>query len=45
MADDLGYNDIDWKDPKLHTPTLRSLAFSKHSVLLTNSYVNQLCTP
>ncbi|XGW31628.1 hypothetical protein V3C99_010076 [Haemonchus contortus] len=45
MADDLGYNDLDWKDDTLFTPNLRSLAFHNHSVQLTNSYVNQLCTP
>ncbi|CAJ0583769.1 unnamed protein product, partial [Mesorhabditis spiculigera] len=45
LADDLGFNDVDWKDQKLHTPVLRSLAFSKHTVQMENSYVNQLCTP
>uniref|UniRef100_A0A0N4ZDC2 Sulfatase domain-containing protein n=1 Tax=Parastrongyloides trichosuri TaxID=131310 RepID=A0A0N4ZDC2_PARTI len=45
MADDLGYSDLDWKDYSLHTPTLRFLANSKNSLLLSNSYVNQLCTP
>ncbi|CAD6191076.1 unnamed protein product [Caenorhabditis auriculariae] len=45
MADDLGYNDLDWKDDTLHTPNLRELAFSENTAILTNSYVNQLCTP
>ncbi|EGT45882.1 CBN-SUL-3 protein [Caenorhabditis brenneri] len=45
MADDLGFNDLDWKDSTLHTPNLRNLAFHKNTALLTNSYVNQLCTP
>ncbi|CAI5454349.1 unnamed protein product [Caenorhabditis angaria] len=45
MADDLGFNDLDWKDETLHTPNLRKLAFHKNTALLTNSYVNQLCTP
>ncbi|CAD5215977.1 unnamed protein product [Bursaphelenchus xylophilus] len=45
LADDLGYADVDWHDPKLSTPNLRKLAFSDHTVYLTNSYVNQLCTP
>ncbi|KAJ1358319.1 Sulfatase [Parelaphostrongylus tenuis] len=45
MADDLGYNDLDWRDQTLHTPHLRKLAFHQNSVQLTNSYVNQLCTP
>ncbi|KAL6739775.1 hypothetical protein Aduo_013189 [Ancylostoma duodenale] len=45
MADDLGFNDLDWKDDTLYTPNIRSLAFHQNSVQLTNSYVNQLCTP
>ncbi|CAD5211875.1 unnamed protein product [Bursaphelenchus okinawaensis] len=45
LADDLGYADVDWHDPKLSTPNLRKLAFSDHTTYLTNSYVNQLCTP
>ncbi|RCN53409.1 hypothetical protein ANCCAN_00474 [Ancylostoma caninum] len=30
---------------RLYTPNIRSLAFHQNSVQLTNSYVNQLCTP
>ncbi|KAI6183472.1 Sul-3 [Aphelenchoides bicaudatus] len=45
LADDLGYRDVEWHDPKLYTPNLKSLAFSQHTVYLQNSYVNQLCTP
>ncbi|EPB73043.1 arylsulfatase [Ancylostoma ceylanicum] len=45
MADDLGFSDLDWKDDTLYTPNIRSLAFHQNSVQLTNSYVNQLCTP
>uniref|UniRef100_A0A0N5BGH0 Sulfatase domain-containing protein n=1 Tax=Strongyloides papillosus TaxID=174720 RepID=A0A0N5BGH0_STREA len=45
MADDLGFSDVDWKDYNLHTPNLRFLAHSKNSLLFSNSYVNQLCTP
>ncbi|KAF8355488.1 sul-3 [Pristionchus pacificus] len=45
FADDLGYNDLDWRDSRLHTPFLRSLAFHKNTVQMNNSYVNQLCTP
>uniref|UniRef100_A0AC35U1U8 Sulfatase domain-containing protein n=1 Tax=Rhabditophanes sp. KR3021 TaxID=114890 RepID=A0AC35U1U8_9BILA len=44
MADDLGFNDLDWKDTRLFTPNLRRLAFSKNSVQFHNSYVSQLCT-
>ncbi|KAK0397063.1 hypothetical protein QR680_001961 [Steinernema hermaphroditum] len=45
FADDLGFNDVDWHDHSLRTPFLRSLAFSRNTVQLSNSYVNQLCTP
>ncbi|KAI1720288.1 sulfatase domain-containing protein [Ditylenchus destructor] len=45
LADDLGYGDVDWHDRNLYTPNLRNLAFSDHSVQLSNSYVGQLCTP
>ncbi|CAI4224873.1 unnamed protein product [Auanema sp. JU1783] len=45
MADDLGFNDLDWKDEKLFTPNLRELLNHESSVEMTNSYVNQLCTP
>jgi len=45
LADDLGYADMDWKDDRLLTPNLHSLAHSSHSTYLHNSYVNQLCTP
>lgn len=45
LADDLGYADVDWHDLRLYTPNLRSLAFNQHTTYLSNSYVNQLCTP
>lgn len=45
LADDLGYSDVDWHDLRLYTPNLRFLAFNQHTTYLTNSYVNQLCTP
>jgi hypothetical protein len=45
LADDLGFADLDWHDPSLHTPNLRRLAFSAHSVRLSNVYVGPLCTP
>uniref|UniRef100_A0A914C115 Sulfatase N-terminal domain-containing protein n=1 Tax=Acrobeloides nanus TaxID=290746 RepID=A0A914C115_9BILA len=44
-ADDLGFNDVDWKDGRLYTPNLRKLAFHRNTVQLNNSYVNHLCTP
>ncbi|VDM60898.1 unnamed protein product [Angiostrongylus costaricensis] len=34
-----------YNDSRLYTPNLRTLAFHRNSVQLTNSYVNQLCTP
>ncbi|PAV64765.1 hypothetical protein WR25_26253 [Diploscapter pachys] len=45
MADDLGYADLDWKDPTLFTPNLRKYAFHENTAYMTNSYVSQLCTP
>uniref|UniRef100_A0A914CBD4 Sulfatase N-terminal domain-containing protein n=1 Tax=Acrobeloides nanus TaxID=290746 RepID=A0A914CBD4_9BILA len=45
LVDDLGYNDLDWRDTRLFTPNIRRLAFSENTVQLANSYVNHLCTP
>uniref|UniRef100_A0A914WCH9 Sulfatase N-terminal domain-containing protein n=1 Tax=Plectus sambesii TaxID=2011161 RepID=A0A914WCH9_9BILA len=45
MADDHGWNDVDWHDPAMDTPNLNELAHSKHTVQLENAYVNQCCTP
>ena len=45
VADDLGWNDVDWHDPTLDTPNLNFLAHSQHSVRLHHAYVNQVCSP
>lgn len=45
LADDLGWNDVDWHDPTLYSPNLNSLANGPHSVQLDAAYVNQLCSP
>uniref|UniRef100_A0A914VZN7 Sulfatase N-terminal domain-containing protein n=1 Tax=Plectus sambesii TaxID=2011161 RepID=A0A914VZN7_9BILA len=45
MVDDLGFNDVSWRDPRMQTPELEKLAFDKHTVLLNQSYVNQECSP
>ncbi len=33
MADDLGWNDVNWHNPNMVTPTLAALT-SKYSVIL-----------
>ena len=43
MADDLGWNDVDWHDYNMHTPVLYNLAHN-HGVILNQAYVNQLCS-
>jgi arylsulfatase A-like enzyme len=45
MADDQGWNDVDWHDTTLHTPVLNELAHSNNAVQLDNAYVNQCCSP
>lgn len=45
LADDHGWNDVDWHDPTLNTPNLNRLAHSQHTVQLDRAYVNQLCSP
>jgi arylsulfatase A-like enzyme len=45
MADDQGWNDVDWHDPTLNTPILNQLAHSNNTVQLENAYVNQCCSP
>ena len=45
MADDHGWNDVDWHDPTLDTPYLNQLAHSDNTVQLENAYVNQCCSP
>ncbi|KAK7507327.1 hypothetical protein BaRGS_00001262 [Batillaria attramentaria] len=43
VADDLGWNDVSWRDPDMHTPVLTKLA--KEGVILGQSYVQPVCSP
>jgi arylsulfatase B len=43
LADDLGWNDVDWHDPELSTPNLENMCHST-AVELNNSYANMLCS-
>ncbi|XP_077994328.1 arylsulfatase B-like [Glandiceps talaboti] len=43
VADDLGWNDIGYNNPDIHTPFLDSLA--REGVILNQSYVQPMCTP
>lgn len=43
IADDLGWNDVGWKNREIHTPNLDRLA--RHGVILENSYVQPACSP
>lgn len=43
MTDDLGFNDIGYHNPDMHTPTLDKLAAD--GVKLENYYVQPICTP
>lgn len=43
VADDLGWNDVGWHNPKMKTPNLDELASS--GVILNQSYVHQVCSP
>uniref|UniRef100_A0A914V2Q0 Sulfatase N-terminal domain-containing protein n=1 Tax=Plectus sambesii TaxID=2011161 RepID=A0A914V2Q0_9BILA len=45
VADDHGWNDVDWHDPTLNTPNLNTLAHDEHTVQLDYAYVNQVCSP
>jgi arylsulfatase A-like enzyme len=45
LADDHGWNDVDWHDPTLNTPNLNELAHHQHTVQLDQAYVNQVCSP
>jgi arylsulfatase A-like enzyme len=39
----LGWNDVGWHNPEMHTPNLDNLA--RQGVILDSSYVQQVCTP
>ncbi|XP_066948452.1 arylsulfatase I-like [Macrobrachium rosenbergii] len=43
LADDLGWYDVSWHNPKALTPNLETLA--KEGIILDRSYVQPLCTP
>ena len=43
LADDHGFNDIGYHNPRIKTPVLDSLA--KYGVRLENYYVQPICTP
>nr|KAG5693884.1 hypothetical protein BaRGS_014325 [Batillaria attramentaria] len=43
VVDDLGWMDVGWRDPDMHTPTLDRLV--SEGVNLTNHYVQPLCSP
>ncbi|KAF8790754.1 Arylsulfatase B like protein [Argiope bruennichi] len=43
VADDLGWNDVSWHNPKIFTPHLEELA--RDAVILNQSYVQPVCTP
>lgn len=38
-----GWNDVGWREPKMHTPNLNYLAWK--GIILNNSYVQPLCSP
>ncbi|PVD33638.1 hypothetical protein C0Q70_04896 [Pomacea canaliculata] len=37
------WNDVGWREPKMHTPNLNFLALN--GIILNNSYVQPLCSP
>ena len=43
LADDLGWYDVGYHNPKIQTPNIDKLA--KDGVKLDNYYVQQVCTP
>ena len=43
LVDDLGHNDVGWKNPNIHTPMLDSLVAT--GVELTHHYVFKYCSP
>ncbi|CAL4169582.1 unnamed protein product, partial [Meganyctiphanes norvegica] len=43
VADDLGWNDVSWHNPKINTPHLGDLA--NNGIILNQSYVMHICTP
>ena len=43
LADDLGFNDVGYHNPRINTPVINKLA--KEGVRLENYYVQPVCTP
>ena len=43
LADDLGWYDVGYHNPKIQTPNINKLV--EGGVLLDNYYVQQVCTP
>ena len=43
VADDLGWNDVSWRDSSMYTPELEKLA--SKGVILNQSYVQPVCSP
>ncbi|KAK7483551.1 hypothetical protein BaRGS_00025225 [Batillaria attramentaria] len=43
LADDLGFSDVGWRNPALHSPTLDRLA--REGVVLNQAYVQPSCSP
>ncbi|CAH1795740.1 unnamed protein product [Owenia fusiformis] len=43
VADDLGWNDVGWRNEQVLTPNLDKLA--REGVILNSSYVQPVCTP
>ncbi|KAL8611444.1 hypothetical protein ACOMHN_014499 [Nucella lapillus] len=43
LVDDLGWNDVEWRDADMRTPALRAL--KEEGVLLNNSYAHPLDSP
>ena len=39
----LGWNDVSWHNPNIHSPTLEKLAYQ--GILLDQYYVNPTCSP
>ncbi|XP_076450565.1 arylsulfatase I-like [Babylonia areolata] len=43
VADDLGWNDVSWRNPAMITPNLER--YARQGVILNDSYVQPVCTP
>jgi len=43
LADDLGWNDVSWNNPDMHTPNIQQLA--DQGIRLNNSYFHPKCSP